>query len=93
MQMSHKNWVQYCGLMIAGAYSGTIFAAGAPIPILGAYFPSWMLVALLALPVTLIFIWLLNRMGLAQRLVLRGLVYLSVYSLSAIAIWLLFFAD
>lgn len=57
----------------------------------GAFFPGWLLAALLAVGLTFLIRWILVRFGLDEFLWLRTLSYIGMFTMCSIGFWLLFF--
>lgn len=77
---------------LLGALGGAALSACSAAPsrnLLGSYFPTWMLCALLGLFGVLLVRLLLVRSGIDQALPLPALVYLSLWIAMTLATWLL----
>ena len=57
----------------------------------GAFFPGWLLAAMLALAVTLLIRWILIRFNVDDHLWLRTASYVGLFIMCSISLWLLFF--
>jgi 4-amino-4-deoxy-L-arabinose transferase-like glycosyltransferase len=66
--------------------------SGAPsFDVLGSFFPVWMLCIVAAILLTIVVGWLLARADLEAELGPRALIYPSMVTLFACAIWLILF--
>jgi hypothetical protein len=77
------------GLMILGAVSALGAVVGQTQDVLGAYFPTWMFCALIALALTAAVRWLLVRAGVDRLLRLPVVVYLALTVALSLGGWLL----
>jgi hypothetical protein len=64
---------------------------GPYINIVGSFFPSWMLCALIGIVTALLVRWLFVRTGLDPYVGTRRLVYLSLAVLVTLVLWVAFF--
>ena len=64
---------------------------GPQINIIGSFFPSWMLCALVGIVVAILGRWLFVRVGLDPYVGPRGLVYSSLAVLVTLVLWVTFF--
>jgi len=64
---------------------------GPYINIVGSFFPSWMLCALIGIGVALLGRWLFVRIGIDPYIGPRKLVYLSLAILVTLVLWMAFF--
>jgi YtcA family len=64
---------------------------GPQINIIGSFFPSWMLCALIGIGVALLGRWLFVRTGLDPYVGPRGLVYSSLGIFVMLTLWVVFF--
>jgi hypothetical protein len=64
---------------------------GPQINIIGSFFPSWMLCALIGIGVALLGRWLFVRTGLDPYVGPRGLVYSSLGIFVMLTLWVAFF--
>ena len=64
---------------------------GPQINVIGSFFPSWMLCAIIGIVVTLLARVLLVRVGIDPYVGPRGLVYPSLAVLVTLVLWLAFF--
>jgi len=64
---------------------------GPYINIVGSFFPSWMLCALIGIGVALLGRWLFVRIGIDPHIGPRKLVYLSLAILVTLVLWMAFF--
>lgn len=80
---------------MAFAAAGTIGLQGcmrAPsFNVLGSYFPGWIACLVSSILITAMLRWILNRIGLEQRLPLLPLFYFSLALLFACILWLIAF--
>ena len=60
--------------------------------ILGSYFPSWMICALIGLAATVAFHFILAKTGIDEELPMPIVVYLAFATAFSLAIWLLWLA-
>lgn len=89
----HLSWrAQRC---VLAAVSPLYLSACSSSPsrnILGSYFPSWMICALLGLMMTIVVRALFTRAGIDGELPAPFMVYLCVFIASTFAIWLVWLA-
>ena len=64
---------------------------GPKINIIGSFFPSWMLCALIGILAALFGLWIFVRTGLDPYLGPRQLVYVSLAVLVTLVLWVTFF--
>ena len=57
----------------------------------GAFFPGWLLAAILAFILTLLVRWVLLKTKVDEHLWLRTISYIGLFTMCSIFLWLLFF--
>jgi hypothetical protein len=57
----------------------------------GAFFPGWLLAAILGFVVTLLVRWILVRVRVDEFLWLRTVSYICLFTMCSVFLWLLFF--
>lgn len=86
-RMQRSRWailpLLFCSLGMAGC--DPLFDIG------GAYFPGWIMAALIALVVTLAIRWILVSLRLNEHMWLRSLAYIGLFAALSITSWLILF--